>query len=238
MPRKRIIAAIGGNNLPEITGPARDFGRRVASSGAILLTGGDPSGDQKDVKHAAIRGCARAHGLVISILPTEGKPSCRRVRRRLVLRTGLTSFARDPITGAAADVVVVFRGAVGTLVELAYAAFSHRPIVFCDSLEHLGDPNENRELKTKLDEAIAGYPLIRVDRTTLMKALIFSLTDRSRAEVSSAEDAVAAALRSTDHFDPFSETNFLGLPGHKGIKQKFEERVVALSALEPQAVFD
>jgi uncharacterized protein (TIGR00725 family) len=187
MPRRRIIGVIGGNKLPDVAALASDFGRKVASPGAILLTGGESSGPQNDVKNAAINGCAEEGGLAISVLP-NGRRSCSKIpgQRRGVLQTGLSSFARDPITGAAADVIVVFRGGVGTLVELAYASFEDRPIIFCVSIGCLkkAQQNDDTELRSKLDEAVAGYRLIATNKNDLIEALTASFTShQQRVEV-------------------------------------------------------
>jgi uncharacterized protein (TIGR00725 family) len=236
MPRRPIVAAIGGNDLPDVARLAWDFGRLAASADVILLTGGDPTGDQRHVKNAAMNGCVQAHGRGISVLP-DGERSCHLLpgQRRGVLQTGLTTFARDPITGAAADVVVVFRGGIGTLVELAYAALEKRQIVFCNSLEGLvlrdAADEQVPALRCKLDEAVAGYPLIAADPDALLDALIACFADRRRVEVGSAEKAVTAALGLTGGADLFGHTNFRGLPGDEESKREFERLVIALSML-------
>src|SRR5258705_10783389 len=128
MPRKVIVAAIGGNGLPDVAASALRFGE-VLSNRAILLTGGAPDDRSADVKSAAMAGSQRTGtGLMISVLP-KGSPACELQGRRLILQTGLGSYERDPITGSAADAVVVFSGGAGTLVELAFAAFQNRPII-------------------------------------------------------------------------------------------------------------
>ena len=62
-----------------------------------------------------------------------------------------------------------------------------------------------------------------------MEALTVSVTDQSRVSVSSAEEAVAAALRLTDGIRLLGQTHFRGLPGDADIKQAFEQMVIALS---------
>jgi len=155
-----------------------------------------------------------------------------------VLQTSLSSFARDPITGAAPDVVVVFKGGIGTMVELAYAALKNRPIIFCDSVDTLRDQQGEVQLKSKLNEAIAGYPLIATSQNQLIEALILTFTTYpQRAVVTLAKEAITHALRLTDCIDLSQNTNFLGLPGYPHFKTTFEQMVLALSTLQPGTDF-
>src|SRR5262249_40323469 len=173
MPRMPIIAAIGGNGLPKAAELAQDFGT-LLSDRTILMTGGEPGRPPRDVKNAALRGCEERAGRMISVLP-DRQDECVRTGRRILLTTKLNSFGRDPITGAAADVVVAFPGKLGTLVELAYAALEKRPIVFCCSIECLRnasiEPESRPDLRKKLAEAVRRYSLLSTDVEQLIEAL-------------------------------------------------------------------
>jgi SLOG cluster4 family len=119
---------------------------------------------------------------MISVL-TKGDPTCVRRNRRLILQTGVGSYERDPITGSAADVVVAFSGGAGTLVELAYAAFQNRLIIFLGSIRFLrmNCCFEAKEVKDGLGKALNGYSLISPPTsktTTPVDELVNALDDR------------------------------------------------------------
>jgi predicted Rossmann-fold nucleotide-binding protein len=235
MSRKPIVAVIGGNGLPDVAASALRFGA-VLSNQAILLTGGAPDGPRTDVKSAAMFGSQGAMGLMISVLPKVG-PSCELPpERRLVLKTGLGSYERDPITGSAGDVVVAFSGGAGTLVELAYAAFQKRPIIFQSSIEYLRVKCsfEATEVRLGLEKTVKGYPLISANKDELEHALIGCLSNPRAVCADTPEGAVRALFSSIDQGAGLgAETNFLGLPGNdtKHWKNKFNEGVARLSKL-------
>jgi hypothetical protein len=85
---------------------AKQFGEEfTAKRGWILMTGGKPKQSESKVKDAALFGCKKAHGLMVSILPKKkgepGKVHCKPIigERRVELVTDLTNYGRDPITG-------------------------------------------------------------------------------------------------------------------------------------------
>ena len=250
MSRRMIIAVIGGNDLPDVALSARRFGE-LASNRAILLTGGKPSGGQvsEHVKTAAMDGAVNNRGLMVSVLPSTS-PSCEREGHRLELRTGLSSYERDPITGSAADVVVVFPGGAGTLIELAFAALMDRPIIFLSSIHYLQVKCslEITDLKKGLKEAVEKYgPLIprlvnpaerkekQLERALakLEHALVRCLTNPEAACNNTPEGALQRIFGlSNDAIVKLnSDTSFLGLPQDDAQhwKKKFNEEVRALS---------
>jgi hypothetical protein len=175
----------------------------------------------------------RLRGRCISILP-GGQPSCHTVvgQRRFILQTAISPFARDPIIGNSGDVIVVFPGEVGTLVELAYAALQNRPIVFCMSRNELKQMKDAIQVKlnTKLDEASAVYGLIRTERNELNEKLSASFElNETRVSVGNIEEAVERAFELSEHFDR-RKTNFLGLSTAMPFTNEFEELVRRLSA--------
>jgi uncharacterized protein (TIGR00725 family) len=237
MARKIIVAAIGGNGMPDVTSSAFRFGEEL-SDRAILLTGGmDPLKRDTDVKTAAMFGAQGARGLLISVLPKQG-PACRLQGRQLILETGLVGkYARNPITGSAADVVVVFPGAAGTLVELAYAALQGRPIIFLSSIKFLRVKCsfEAGRVRTGLIEAKERYPLISTNEDDLEHALVRCLANPQAICVDKPKDAVQEIFSLVDQPAVLaSDTNFLGLPGDKERwKKEFNAGVAALSGPPP-----
>ncbi|MCS3499350.1 uncharacterized protein (TIGR00725 family) [Bradyrhizobium japonicum] len=232
MSRKFIVAVIGGNGLPDVASSAHRF-CALLSNRVVLLTGGAPDGRLTDVKNAAMAGSQGAKGLMVSVLPRES-PSCELQGRRLILKTGLGKYERDAITGSAADVVVVFSGGAGTLVELAYAAFQNRPIIFQSSVQYLRAKCslEVSEVKKGFAKAKDGYPLISTKEGDLEHALGRCLANPH--DVDTPEEAAQRVFGLLDGVVPLQDdTRFLGLPNDKEghWKKKFNLGVAELSKL-------
>jgi hypothetical protein len=233
MARKLLVAVIGGNGMPDVAPSAFRLGQ-VLSNQAILLTGGAPGdGPEENVKAAVMAGSSNG---LISVLP-EGSPSCKLQGRRLILQTGLKGrYGRNPIVGSAADIVVVFPGGTGTLVELAYAAFQSRSIVFQSSIQQLRGKCslEAEGLKDGLEEAKEAYPLISAKEADLENALARCLASPKATCVDTPEETAGRIFRL---FDPAvalqADTNFIGLPGdeQEHWKQEFNNKVAELSKL-------
>jgi uncharacterized protein (TIGR00725 family) len=225
MARKWIIGAIGGNSDPVAAELARQFGALITPPNGILMTGGLPQ-DNHNVKDAALLGCNSVGGLMISVLPTSAIGIIDH-GRSIVLQTGLSSLGRDPITGAGGDIVVVFKGNVGTSVELAYAAFKRREIIFC------GDPPPaiaREELKLKLTKAREEYgSLLNTTEEQLIDALNRRLAGAASKTPKQACDEVTRIKAGREMLE--TPTNFLGLPRYAAIKECFEQMVQHLSAL-------
>jgi SLOG cluster4 family len=239
MSRKLIIAAIGGNGMPDVAASAHRFGE-LLSDRAILLTGGEPNAGVPEVKCTALAGSEKTgKGLMISVL-THGNPTCERRDRRLILQTGVGKYERDPITGSAADVVVAFSGGAGTLIELAYAAFQNRPIIFLGSIRFLrmNCCFEANEVKGGLGKALKGYSLISppTSKTTtqvdeLMNALVSCLAGPQGICVDTPEEAAKKIFGLFDRVSLKANTNFLGLATGKNWKNEFDAEVATLSGL-------
>lgn len=248
MPRKWILAAIGGG---ETAGPEVEaFGRLVAHVGAILMTGGVPKQNSSAVTERAQFGCKAAGGLMISVLPNKDPNKIDRCtgERRFEVRTKTSKYGRDPITGAAADMIFVFPGEVGTLVELAYASKAERPIVFCGTEAQWKKMDEVRkdkrtEIREAIQKAISEY---RPDS---------NCADLKRDQVTQAADHLEQKLKealqknnlgTTAHFlQSFlqvcsapapADTNFQGLPDCSGVEE-FRGLVDELSAFGPNGCF-
>lgn len=234
MPRKLIVTVIGGNGLPDVAPFAFRLGK-LLSGRAILLTGGTPDDrPNENVKSAAMAGLNI--GPMISVLP-GGSPDCRLQGRQLILQTGLQGkYARNPIVGSAGDIVVVFAGGAGTLVELAYAVFQSRPIIFHASIHYLRVKCslEAIELKNGLEEAQRAYSLISPKKGDLENALAICLGNSKVICADTPEEVVQRIFGLSNA--PIAvqlETNFLGLPGgqREHWKEKFNKDVAEISKL-------
>jgi uncharacterized protein (TIGR00725 family) len=248
MPRKWILAAIGGG---ETAGPEVEaFGRLVAHAGAILMTGGVPKQNSSAVTERAQFGCEAAGGLMISVLPNKDPNEIVRCRgkRRFEVRTKTSKYGRDPITGAAADMIFVFPGEVGTLVELAYASREKRPIVFCGTKAQWKEMDEVRqksrsEIREGIEKAIREY---RPDS---------KCADSTPAEAAQAADHLEQKLKEAlqennpgtiAHFlQSFPQvcsapvpagTHFRGLPNCSGVEE-FRRLVDEMSAFDSNGCF-
>jgi len=264
MTRKLVVAAIGGNHVDKAAEFAQQFGEEfTAKQGWILMTGGEPKKSKRKVKDAALFGCKKAGGLMVSILPknedqpvsilpkNEDQPAvwCEPLigERRIELVTDFTSIERDPITGAAADIVVVFEGGDGTLVELAYAALKNRPIVFLSLstsssrtiLTQTSQSRTNRKrLISNLKTANQAYgSLIPTSEDNLIAALDSCLQDSSIPEVNSIPQAIVQINQLSQHIKLYGDTHFRGLPSKPKIKRRFEQLILELSNLAPNDTF-
>jgi len=247
MPRKRILAAIGGG---EAAGPeVETFGKLVAHVGAILMTGGIPNRWSSRVTERAQAGCEAAGGLTISVLPGRDRNEvvpCSN-QRRFEVRTKVSKFGRDPITGAAADMIFAFRGDVGTLVELAYASDAGRPIVFCGTEHEWNEMANVRETK-RLDIRAGIETAVReYGPASDCRELTPDQITQNAIRLEQALDQVLKRnLRTTAHFlESFSAvygppaqaaTYFRGLPDCRGTEE-FRDFVDRLSAFGPAERF-
>ncbi|MGO7807191.1 hypothetical protein ACC778_33525 [Rhizobium ruizarguesonis] len=243
MSRKWIIAAIGGG---EAAGPEVEaFGTLVAQVGAILMTGGIPALNSPRVTERAQAGCKAAGGLMISVLPETGRNAiiaCHGERRFEVL-TNVSKFGRDPITGAAADVIFVFPGEVGTLVELAYASREKRPILFCGTSaqwNEMGALRRTRKAKLRegLETAVREYGpdyecgALNPDYVTqTVNKLEHHLDEGLQGIPPGFTDLLQSIRPGSSAPDP-AATNFRGLPNCTGVEE-FRSLVAQMSAFGP-----
>jgi uncharacterized protein (TIGR00725 family) len=238
MSRRIIVAAIGGGKQSAIADLAEAFGGLVARAKLILMTAGEPKPEEKDrIVCTTLNGCVKQKGLMISVLPSQGKNACDLDlnERHIVVQTTLSRFERDPITGAAADIVVVFPGEAGTLLELTYASLYRRPFVFLNSRKalqvSLKEGNVLNELQQGRAAAIRAYPFLSPKPEELSDALDRAL-EQTEWDVSSPAEAVIKVLLAFENGTKvFGETHFRGLPQCPEIKQLFEQQVETLSGL-------
>jgi predicted Rossmann-fold nucleotide-binding protein len=243
--RKRcIVGVIGGDDSDQV-GAAQKVGAAIAKAGQIILTGGEPK-NTNEVKNAVLWGAAQAEGPVpgrsrvharmIGILMSlQGTADWNNRDHpcRLILKTGLTSFERDPINGLTPDALIVFQGGRGTLCELAYAAAANKPIRYYKSIlqlrnktaEHLGDG----ALKDVFGEALQKYSVVG-GKTIVFSDLARELSralDAALSDDLSAEEIVRASVEDT--FQGQTELGPIGFPGLWGdvesSKARFESIV-------------
>ena len=121
--QKVQISVIGGSHPdPEFAVLAREAGRAIAASGAVLICGG-----LGGVMEEAARGAKERNGLTIGILPDYNKESGNPFID-IVLPTGL-GHARNVLVVASADLVVALPGSHGTRSEIAIALKLGKPVI-------------------------------------------------------------------------------------------------------------
>lgn len=130
----RYVAVCGASDpRPDQRALAREVGRRLAESGAVVLCGG-----LGGVMEAAAEGAASAGGTVVGILP-GGDRTAANPYVTVAIATGLGE-ARNAVLTAAADAVIAIGGGWGTLSEIALARKRGRPVVALASWELEGIP--------------------------------------------------------------------------------------------------
>ncbi|MDZ7344463.1 MAG: TIGR00725 family protein [candidate division KSB1 bacterium] len=118
-----LIAVIGGSHCSaEIYELARQVGREIARTGAMLICGG-----LFGVMEAACRGAKEAGGTTIGILPGRDKTEANDFVD-IPIVTGLND-ARNVIIARSADGVIAVDGEYGTLSEIAFALKFGKPVV-------------------------------------------------------------------------------------------------------------
>lgn len=240
MERKLIIGVIGGNDLGNEPGGsaalqmAQEVGSAIAAGGAIVLTGGQFESTANDhIKDRAILGCDGAKGSWVGVRPDQTTDNLLSGPNSLVVLTRLSPWGRDPITGAAADAIIVLQGGVGTLIEVSFAAHTKRPHIYWRSRNALRAKKaiEQATVTRKLERALREYSCLvpaptafdleQILSQTLDGVAPFTNNDRDGddatglvAEVlrrARASLGLAAGSRTTR-----ARTNFLGLPSFGG----------------------
>ncbi len=117
------IAVIGaGDATSEDVACAESVGRLVGERGGVLICGG-----LGGVMEAAARGCARAGGLTIGILPGR-EASGANAWIRVPLATAMGE-GRNVLVVRSAEAVIAVGGSWGTLSEIALARKIGRPVI-------------------------------------------------------------------------------------------------------------
>ena len=118
-----LVAVCGAGSADEdLFKTARDVGRLLAESGAILICGG-----LGGVMEAAAQGAKLANGITIGLLPGNRSQEANRFID-IALATGL-SHARNALITRAAHAIVALPGGPGTLSEVALGLKMGRTVV-------------------------------------------------------------------------------------------------------------
>ena len=127
--RAKVILVSGGSVAsPKDAECAEQVGRLLAQAGAVVLTGGGTG-----VMEAACRGCAKAGGTTLAVLPgSDASESPPNGYVSLAVFTGMRD-ARNSNRGRTADAVIAIGGSWGTLSENALATNAGRPVVLLDT---------------------------------------------------------------------------------------------------------
>ncbi|MGH9117285.1 MAG: TIGR00725 family protein [Acidimicrobiales bacterium] len=136
------VAVVGGYKVDADTlASAEEVGRRLATAGAVVVTGG-----RHGVAEAASRGAAGAGGLTIGILPGRDRAEAN-PWVQVAVPTGLGD-TRNALVVMGADAVIALTGRYGTLSEIAFALLAGTPVVALGSwelgLEGRPDPSIER----------------------------------------------------------------------------------------------
>jgi uncharacterized protein (TIGR00725 family) len=143
------VAVIGaGEAGPDLLRLAREVGRLLAQSGAVLVCGG-----LGGVMAAAAEGAAAAGGVVIGILPGPNRTGAN-PHLTYAIPTNL-GHARNVVIAHTADALIAVGGGYGTISEAAIALKLGKPVVglaaewSLPGLLIAGDPPEAVMLATR-----------------------------------------------------------------------------------------
>lgn len=132
MLRRPIVGVVGGGVVDAATFElARETGRRIAASGALVLCGG-----RGGVMEAAARGAREGGGCTIGVLPFA--PGAGEANRWVdcAVFTGLGD-GRNYVNARTSDVLVALHGGPGTLSEIALALKLGVPVVLLEAWDFL-----------------------------------------------------------------------------------------------------
>jgi len=125
----RYVAVCGASEAtPSQLDAAREVGRLLAESGAVVINGG-----LGGVSGAASEGASRAGGTVVGLLPDEDRRAAN-AHLTLSLPTGMGQ-ARNLLIVTAAESVIAIGQGWGTLSEIALARRLGRPVIALDTWE-------------------------------------------------------------------------------------------------------
>jgi len=126
MPRRYVAVCGASEATPDQLVAAREVGRLLAESGAILINGG-----LGGVSGAASEGAAHAGGVVVGILPDTDRDGAN-PHLTIALPTGMGQ-ARNVLIVTAAESVIAIGEGWGTLSEIALARRLGRSVTALDS---------------------------------------------------------------------------------------------------------
>lgn len=102
---------------------AEEVGREIAKEGAVLICGG-----RGGVMRAAAKGCKKAGGISIGILPLLDKTQCDSEYLDIIMPTSM-GYGRNIFIASASDALIAIDGSYGTMSEIAFALNYERPVV-------------------------------------------------------------------------------------------------------------
>jgi len=136
----KYVAVVGAAECSsEVYELAREVGREIARSGAILLCGG-----RGGVMEAACRGATETGGVAIGILPGFDRSSQNPYVTYSIV-TGLGD-ARNAVLVRSADAVIAISGGYGTLSEIGLALKAGRRVVGLHTWEIRKDDGDTNHL--------------------------------------------------------------------------------------------
>jgi uncharacterized protein (TIGR00725 family) len=140
MPRRYVAVCGASEATPSQLDAAREVGRLLAKSGAIVLNGG-----YGGVSGAASEGAAREGGTVVGLLPESDREGAN-PHLTVAIPTGLGQ-GRNLLIVTAAESVIAIGGGWGTLSEIAHARRLGRSVFALDTwevegLEKVDSPDE------------------------------------------------------------------------------------------------
>jgi uncharacterized protein (TIGR00725 family) len=126
-PRAPYVAVVGaGDASPSQVERAEEVGQRLAEAGAVIVCGG-----LGGVMHAAARGCERAGGISVGVLPGDDRDPAS-PHLGVAIATGMGE-ARNAVIARTVDSVIAVGGGYGTLSEIALAAKMGKLVVGLDT---------------------------------------------------------------------------------------------------------
>ena len=131
MPRRYVAVCGASEATPSQLEAAREVGKLLAQSGAVVINGGFGG-----VMGAASEGAASEGGTVVGILPDTDRGGAN-VHLTLALPTGLGQ-ARNAVIVTAADSVIAIGLGWGTLSEIALARKLGRSVFALDTWKVTG----------------------------------------------------------------------------------------------------
>ena len=151
------VAVIGpGDTDPEVFAMAEEVGRRLASAGVIVLTGG-----LGGVMEAACRGAVSMGGTTVGLLPGDDR-SAANPSVRVAIATGIGE-GRNLLLVQAADAVVSIGGGWGTLSEIALAQKLGKTVIMLhgwDIVDQVGAPVTSGIIRVETPQDAASEALL------------------------------------------------------------------------------
>jgi len=118
---------------PEIYQTAELAGKLIAGRGDVLFTGGSTG-----VMAAAMKGARQAGGLTVGLIPAESKAAYAHLGRYIDIHimTGLGELGKMAPLIHSVDGIIAIAGGAGTLVEIAMAYISKKPVIMVPAAGH------------------------------------------------------------------------------------------------------